>query len=553
MKKLNLIIILCLMTAAQSYSQFRERVYVMTDKQLYLSGELMWLKLLTTDENGIPVSLSKIGYVELVADSTAEVQATLDIVNGEAAGWIELPRMLPTGYYRLTAYTRYMRNEGSTAFFQKRIGVINPYIRNENSFRNDTTTVQNAVPTGNNISLTTDRNTYERRSSGEIRISGLPAENFKLTVSVVGIDPVFGETSSLLPEWKKHLDEQHQLPFASSYLPEYEGHIIEGLLNDATTQTPVNDPNARALLSYPGDRLQVYGGYPTGDGRLQFITHASTGKREMATVVSHLDGKNLRLDIQSPFAQHNSETLPPLKLDSAMRDFLETRNLVLAAAETYLADSMNRIAKLPQDFSFQLYKSFPLEEYTRMSRMEDLFVEFITMVRIRRTSEGQRFNAMNQNLNGYAVGNMLALLDNIPVPDHERIIAYDPSLIKTINVYLGKFHFGQQMFDGILDIRTLKGDYHGIVFNSATQIIDRRGTQPYRYFYSPVYDGAEPPSRVPDFRHTLLWEPSIPTEQAPEQSIVFYTSSLTGDYLVTVEAITPSGKTLYGVCTFQVK
>ena len=40
-------------------NDFRERIYVQTDKQVYLAGELLWLKLCVTDATGIPVSFSK--------------------------------------------------------------------------------------------------------------------------------------------------------------------------------------------------------------------------------------------------------------------------------------------------------------------------------------------------------------------------------------------------------------------------------------------------------------------------------------------------------------
>lgn len=99
-------------------NDFRERIYVQTDKQVYLAGELLWLKLCVTDATGIPVSFSKVGYVELLDESTALVQAKIEIKEGIGEGWLELPALLPTGYYRLVAYTRYMRNEGDTCSFR---------------------------------------------------------------------------------------------------------------------------------------------------------------------------------------------------------------------------------------------------------------------------------------------------------------------------------------------------------------------------------------------------------------------------------------------------
>ena len=77
---------------------FRERVYVQTDKQLYLAGELLWMKLCLTDESGQPASFSKVAYVELLDRSGAVAQAKVDMKNGVGEGWLELPALLPTGY-----------------------------------------------------------------------------------------------------------------------------------------------------------------------------------------------------------------------------------------------------------------------------------------------------------------------------------------------------------------------------------------------------------------------------------------------------------------------
>ena len=60
----------------------RGGVYAQTDKPVYLAGELLWTKLVVTDAAGLPVSLSKVGYVELLDATTAQVQARVNLVEG---------------------------------------------------------------------------------------------------------------------------------------------------------------------------------------------------------------------------------------------------------------------------------------------------------------------------------------------------------------------------------------------------------------------------------------------------------------------------------------
>ena len=167
-------------------NDFRERIYVQTDKQVYLAGELLWLKLCVTDATGIPVSFSKVGYVELLDESTALVQAKIEIKEGIGEGWLELPALLPTGYYRLVAYTRYMRNEGDTVFFRKTIGVVNTFRKDETIPTDTLIKATSPDISGNTLQLTMDKASFSRREQGNIRIQGLPADVYTLGISIAG-------------------------------------------------------------------------------------------------------------------------------------------------------------------------------------------------------------------------------------------------------------------------------------------------------------------------------------------------------------------------------
>ncbi|MDO5429823.1 MAG: hypothetical protein Q4F46_12840, partial [Parabacteroides sp.] len=75
--KLWILSLLCLLWTGQTIfaGELRERVYLQTDKQFYLSGELVWIKFLTTDTERRLSDVSKVGYVELLDSASAVVQA----------------------------------------------------------------------------------------------------------------------------------------------------------------------------------------------------------------------------------------------------------------------------------------------------------------------------------------------------------------------------------------------------------------------------------------------------------------------------------------------
>jgi len=106
----------------------REKIYVHTDKTFYVTGEIAWFKLYTTD--GVlhkPLSLSKVAYVEVLDKENKPVaQAKIALKEGEGNGSFHFPLTLSSGYYKLRAYTNWMKNFDADLFFEKVITIINP-------------------------------------------------------------------------------------------------------------------------------------------------------------------------------------------------------------------------------------------------------------------------------------------------------------------------------------------------------------------------------------------------------------------------------------------
>lgn len=556
MKYRFIVLIYCFLCFGQMQAngQVSERIYLQTDKQLYLSGELLWLKLYTTDTEGKLLSLSKIGYVELIGDSIPEVQVKIDIYDGTGAGWMELPAMLPTGYYRMIAYTRFMRNEGENVYFEKRIAIVNPVSQN-NTFYTDgavTSFSIQTMETGRSTpEVSIDKSSYSTRDKGEIRIKGLPAENLSIGVSITGAEPAL-TSNPTIHDWKNQL-HGNNIPFESlRFLPEYEGAIIDGVLIDLETGAPARSPDVTNLLSFPGHEIQLFAGQMNTNGDVTFYTQCIAGKQELSTTAITSSGKKYRIDIQSPYAVHSPTKQPFFNPDSTWSDYLQDRNLSLQVSHAYTVDSLNRIRAITPYTNYSPYKRYVLDEYTRFPNMREVFIEFIAFASIRRTGEGQRFSLTNEMRTAEST-NILVLLDNIPVAEHELMINYNPLLIKTIDLHVGYFSFGDQLFEGIISFYSYNNKFPGITFSETTQIYDYEGTQPYRLFYAPAYNEKNESLRLPDFRHTLLWEPLIQSNRQNELIIPFTTSDNTGSHIITVEGIGKNGTVIQANRTFEVR
>jgi hypothetical protein len=107
---------------------FPEKIFVHTDKEDYMTGEIIWFKLYYVD--GFyhkPLSLSKLAYVTLIDQEGKRVlDGKISLKPGERSGSFLLPLSLSSGTYRMQAYTNWMKNEGEKLFFEKIITIINP-------------------------------------------------------------------------------------------------------------------------------------------------------------------------------------------------------------------------------------------------------------------------------------------------------------------------------------------------------------------------------------------------------------------------------------------
>ena len=104
MKKL-MITILALSAALLAGAVPVERIYVSTDRDVYIAGDAVWCSLTCLDGNGRFSNESAVSYLELVSTDGTVCTAKIGLLEGRGAGSFRIPVTTPTGTYRLVAYT----------------------------------------------------------------------------------------------------------------------------------------------------------------------------------------------------------------------------------------------------------------------------------------------------------------------------------------------------------------------------------------------------------------------------------------------------------------
>ena len=104
-----------------------EKLFLHTDKEFYLAGEIVWFKAYYVDANHhTPLNVSKIAYIEILdKDQKPISQAKISLSDGAGNGSFYLPGSVTTGVYRLRAYTQWMKNSTADYFFEKPLMIVN--------------------------------------------------------------------------------------------------------------------------------------------------------------------------------------------------------------------------------------------------------------------------------------------------------------------------------------------------------------------------------------------------------------------------------------------
>jgi hypothetical protein len=105
-----------------------EKIYLHTDREYYFTGETIWLKSYLTDSRSgrlIP-GAENIYFYLTDENGKSTIKQNILSINGVVSSQIELPDTLKPGNYLLQAFTDYLLNFGSEAFFSKNLSISKP-------------------------------------------------------------------------------------------------------------------------------------------------------------------------------------------------------------------------------------------------------------------------------------------------------------------------------------------------------------------------------------------------------------------------------------------
>ena len=532
--------------SANSAGNFSERVFVYTDKDSYVVGEDIWMKLSVVTPELKQSTLSKVGYIEISDTEKPHLQLKLVLKNGTGSGKIRISEDIPSGIYELSGYTRFMRNEGAQVVFKRKIAIVNPGQkpdRKKVKLDEDAALSAEVAHSQGNVRIKTDKNSYQGREKVKLSLENLSQGLSDVVVSVRRNDLLTSVEKPDNQDWLKQVKQVSSV-ISNEWIPEYEGHIVTGeFIGDVTL-------NVLSALSVVGGTINCVPGQISGNNKISsFYTDGVYGPQEVVTSVSNLSSEELphQLTVVSPYANYTPESLPELliRVDSGL------------LAERYLGAQLTNDIVLHQTVKSDYYTathSYDLDEYTRFPTLSETIFEFVYMVKIGRIGGERKFRVFSRELDGFTTSSTLVLLDGVPVFDSEQLINYNPYLLKKIEVFDGRHAFGDRVYESVLLFTTHAKNLPNYQLGPGALLFKYDFPFLPIPFVSPDYqDESLRNSRLPDFRHTLYWNPEVKVETGKPVELSFYTSDLTGNFEVSIEGFDSEGKMVSGKSYFEVK
>ncbi len=551
-----------------------EAVYMHLSSTTLFPGEYLYYSLYCINTRTYRLSdISEVAYVQLVgANGTIYATQKIRLSRGRGQGDIFFETSLPSGAYKLIAFTHWMKNAGVGQFFNADLTVLNPYLSDAPALT--VKTVSPAGPSGEadslsaratlnatGLALQTDQEAY--RPGEPVRLTlknyrgALGQGSYSLSVSRVEEVPELPPPSAegfaaSYDQMRKQIPQQVN---DTVWVPEQRGALISGRILEGPGRSPV--AGRPVAISLPGKELQLLSARTNPDGRFYAYLNAPyTGETGFAELIDGPGGRfEFEMDDLAAW-QGSLGGFRSVHIDSTFEAAITRRSVHNQIENSYYqAKPDTVIAPLPEISYFGHFpKTYDLDAYTRFPTLRETLVEVVENVLVKREARDQytlRVRVPLQPGQEFSTDEpSLVTVDGILVPDHGSLLDFDARQIRFIRVVQENFVWGGRNYQGMVAIETLDGDYGDTWQSEAgTRFVFRRAEPLKNYFRQPL-EGADP--HVPDFRHQLLWEPRVDLGES-ERAFPFVTSLVPGRYRICLEGFTTYGKPISLSATFKVE
>jgi len=543
-----------------------ERTYISTDRNVYVAGDAVWCSAFCLDANheALYSNISSVVYLELHSADGLAAGARISLVQGRGAGKLLLPATLPTGNYRLIAYTA--QNKGESGYDYE--GIASKTISVFNVFTKDRVKNGVEVVSDDEYSLEAAK-VAPATQCGSLAVSVAPTAQksavipitidnkgaaASLCVSVYHEDGIARNTNPTIEKFAAAA-EVGDRTFGGEFIPDYEGEVICGQITGFSAENLPDLVGKFAFISVPSEKSDVYAAVIGESGKVKFYTCNIYGTKDMICEIEGIDSTlNCHLELQSPYVNPSVKEPSPLKMASVISEDLLSRASSMQIEKQFASDTLFEYLPTRENMLFTgKAVQYNLDDYTRFPKMEEIFIEFMPEIKPRRTDGAADIRVRLDNYFGtayFSKASALMMLDGVPVFDHSKILAYDPLLVESVNIYPAAHYIGSRQFDGLVNFVTYKKNLPNFKFSNNVRIVNYQGVS-YPEAYTCLSTEGE--SEYPDYRQTALWQPIVSVGAGASTTVNCKLPAYAGRFAVVVEGLAADGTPIYKKCVVEVR
>jgi len=336
-------------------------------------------------------------------------------------------------------------------------------------------------------------------------------------------------------------------------LPEMTGPIISGRILKLD-HSPLK--NKIIYLSFPSVLPDFYTGLSDSLGYFQFLIKNLKGPHELI-LQSFQEDTSYYLTLDNNF----SNSLPNAPIENWIPDYrdyhkIQFRNMAIQSQKIFRdlpLPASNNGDKTGVPFFGKPDYHYDLDNYTRFPTLPEVITEYVRYIALSRNNGKYKTRVSLPFFQKVYENDPLYLLDGVPVSSLDTLMKVKANKIKSLDVVTRRYYYGPLISDGILSFHTYQGDLNGYTLDAKALVQEYEGSLPEREFFNPVYSNfEEKENRVPDFRTTLYWNPSLMPDKNSHYLIHFYTSDLRGPYRIELNGINSEGRPVFQEFKFKV-
>lgn len=331
------------------------------------------------------------------------------------------------------------------------------------------------------------------------------------------------------------------------YKMEKEDHFLTGkLLSEAGNK---GDSLRYVLMCSPGKAPQFQYSTTDKEGYFSFALDISEEQKDLIIMPDKAD-KSGNLILESSFSD---KYLPYRSYYDSVTKTDPPRVQIMSA--DYQVNKIYKITPLgnpllpafsprnPIRFYGKPDIELILADYISLPTMEEIFFELLPRVSMRKKKSVYEIGIADRIEDSQYVLSPGILIDGVVINDATLIANLNPEIVERIDVVKDKYLIGKYTFFGIVNVITKSADFSCIPLPDYMIRLPYKVLEPTHLFKSPDYSSRElKSSRLPDFRNTLYWNPSVKPDGNGNAVVDFWASDIPYNYVINVQGIGPDGE-----------